>query len=95
MKTAEFTQVAEKLIGTGLFNVVEKGEHGKTRLGRTAIGRTDRQNTSLWRKFGTVENIIIFKTAEEANEILKTYGITEFQARNTKSKTMCRLVEVK
>ena len=37
-------------------------------------------------------NIIIHKTADEANEILKKINIVEFEAKPTKSGTMCRLV---
>lgn len=95
MKTSEFLKVAEKLAETGLIRVSQKGEHDTHQLGSSCIGGTDRKNISLWRKYGTLENIIIFKTADVVNPILIENGITEFVAKNTKSKTMCRLIEVK
>ena len=95
MKTSEFILVAEKLAKTGLIRVSKKGEHDNFVLGRTCIGGTDLKNSKLWRKCGTLENIIVFKTASEANSILKQFGITEFTAKPTKSRTMCRLIEVK
>ena len=92
MKTAEFLPIAQKLIETGLFSIQEKGQRAQHLLGRSLIGRTDALNTKLWRKHGTLENIIIHKTADEANEILKKINIVEFEAKPTKSGTMCRLV---
>lgn len=90
MKTQEFVKVARKLVNTGLIRVVRKGEHGLLFFG--GIGETDAQNERLWRKCGTLENQIIFKTANEANQVLKAHGITEFTAKPTKSGTMCRLI---
>jgi hypothetical protein len=95
MKTSDFLKVAENLAKTGLIRVSKKGEHEPHQLGSSCIGGTDRKNTKLWKNYGTLENIIIFKTAEEANEILKAHGVTEFVAKNTRSKTMCRLFKVK
>lgn len=92
MKTSEFLPVAQKLIKTGLFSIVEKGERKQYRLGGISLGRTDDQNTKLWRKWGTLENIVIFKTANEVNTILKEFSITEFIAKPTKSGTMSRLI---
>lgn len=89
MTTKEFLPVAQKLINTGLISVLEKGQHGN--LGGTYIGRTDAQNTKLWRKCGCLSNIVVFKTADEANAILEANGVTEFYAKPTKSGTMCRL----
>lgn len=89
MKTKDFIIIAQKLIKTNLFNVLKKGKHGN--LGSTHIGETDAQNTKLWREYRTLVNIVIFKTAEETNKILLDYNITEFIAKPTKSKTMCRL----
>lgn len=89
MRTKEFLPVAQKLIETGLISVLEKGKHGN--LGCSQIGRTDYQNVKLWRTYGTLSNIVIFETAEKANEILADHGITEFKAKPTKSGTMCRL----
>lgn len=94
MTTKQFLPVAQKLINTGLIEIVEKGQQLQFALGSTRIGRTDAQNTKLWRKYGTLSNIVIFKTADEANEILKQHGITEFKAKATKSGTMCRLETV-
>lgn len=93
MTTKQFLPVAQKLISTGLISVLEKGQHGF--LGRTCIGRTDNQNTKLWRKYATLENIVICKKADEVNKILMDNGITEFVAKKTKSGSMSRLVEVK
>ena len=95
MKTSEFILVAEKLAKTDLIRGSKKGEHDKEALGRTCIGGTESKNSKLWRKCGTLENIIVFETAIEANRILKEFGITEFTAKPTKSRTMCRLIEVK
>lgn len=89
MKTKDFINTAQKLIKTNLINVLKKSKHGN--LGSTCIGETDAQNTKLWREYKTLSNIIIFKTAEETNEILLQNNITEFIAKPTKSKTMCRL----
>ena len=95
MTAKEFLPVAQKLISTGLFTIIEKGEKRQHALGSSSLGRTDAQNTKLWRKYGTLSNIIIHnKTADEANEILKQHGITEFKAKATKSGTMCRLETV-
>ena len=91
MKTLEFLTVASKLANTGLIRVAKKGEQCSSTLGNGCIGSTEAQNTKLWRKYRTLQNIVIFKTAEEANNILLANGITEFVAKNTKSKTMCRL----
>lgn len=90
MTTKNFLPVAQKLINTGLISVLEKGEHGN--LGGVSIGRTDHQNTKLWRMWGTLENIVIFKDSELVNQILLENGITEFVAKPTKSGTMSRLI---
>lgn len=92
MTTLEFLPVAKKLIETGLFSIQEKGQRDQYLLGASRIGRTDSLNTKLWRKYGTLENIIIFKNADETSQILKEFGITEFEAKPTKSGTMCRLI---
>lgn len=90
MTTVEFLPIAQKLMNTGLFSILDKGKHGN--LGGVYLGRTDSQNTKLWRNYGTLENIVIFEKAEKANEILADHGITEFKAKPTKSGAMCRLV---
>lgn len=90
MKTKDFLLVAQKLIETNLFIVLEKGKHGN--LGGSCIGRTDLQNAKLWRSWGTLENIVIFKTAKEVNKILLNHNITEFVAKETKSGKMSRLI---
>ena len=95
MKTSVFLPIAQKIIETGLFSIQEKGQHDQYLLGGVRIGRTDELNTKLWRKYGTLSNIIINKTEEETNKILKEFGITEFAAKTTKSGSMCRLNEVK
>ena len=95
MKTSVFLPIAQKLIETGLFSIQEKGQRDQYLLGGVRIGRTDELNTKLWRKYGTLSNIIINKTEEETNKILKEFGITEFAAKSTKSGLMCRLNEVK
>lgn len=92
MTTTEFTQVAEKLAQTGLITVLKKGEHGRGLLGSNCIGSTESQNKLLWRKYGTLSNILIFKPADEVNKILKVNGISEFTAKPTKSGQMCRLI---
>lgn len=95
MKTAEFILVAQKLIKTDLFSIQEKGERNQYLLGTSRIGRTDELNTKLWRKYGTLSNIVIHKRADEVNEILNKFGISEFYAKSTKSGSMCRLELVK
>lgn len=94
MTTKEFLKVAPKITKTGLFYNLKKGEKGQWRLGFTIFGSTDSHYQTIWRKYGTLENMVILETAEYANEILKRECISEFIAKPTKSGRMCRLVEV-
>jgi hypothetical protein len=90
-KKQKFIQAVEKLANTGLVSVLKKGEHGTYLLGNSCIGSTYSQNEKIWKKYQTLSNIVIFKTANEVNDILSSKGIKEFKATPTKSKTMCRL----
>ena len=94
MTTKEFLQVAPKLININKLPVAKKGSHNPM-LGFATIGSTNRQNTILWRKYGTLVNIVILYTADEINALLKDHGITEFVAIETKSGQFCRLTEPK
>jgi hypothetical protein len=89
MKKQEFITAIEKLSKTDLIRVAKKGEHAN--IGGTCIGSTFRQNEKIWRTYGTLNNIVIFKTADEVNAVLEANNITEFKAFPTKSKTMSRL----
>ena len=89
MKKQEFLTAVEKIAKTDLISVAKKGSHAF--IGFNCIGETTRQNEKIWRKYGTLNNIVIFKTADEVNEVLASIGVTEFKAFPTKSKTMCRL----
>jgi len=91
MNKKDFISNIEKLATSDLIRVASKGEHVKHSLGINCIGSTYTQNEHIWRKYGTLENIIIFKTSDEANKILKNLGISELIAKPTKSKPMCRL----
>ncbi|MDV4026237.1 hypothetical protein CMT52_18045 [Elizabethkingia anophelis] len=95
MTTKEFLQVAPKITKTGLFYNLKKGEQGQWRLGFNIFGSTDSHYQIIWRKYGTLENMVITEPAEDVNVILKKEGITEFIAKPTKSGRFCRLVEVK
>ena len=94
MTTKEFLQVAPKLANIKGISVAKKGEHNPM-LGTAKIGSTNRQNEILWRKYGTLVNIIINATAKEINKELKENGITKFVAIETKSGYYCRLKTVK
>lgn len=94
MKTTEFLQVAPKLAALNLFTNLKKGEHGRGHLGYSLFGTTKSHFEQIWRTYGTLENIVILKTADEVNEILANAGISEFMAIKTKSGEMCRLIEV-
>lgn len=95
MTTKEFLQVAPKITKTGLFYNLKKGEQGQWRLGFNIFGSTDSHYQIIWRKYGTLENMVITEPAEDVNVILKKEGIAEFIAKPTKSGRFCRLVEVK
>ncbi len=95
MKTSEFLQVAPKLTALNLFTNLKKGEHGRGLLGYSYFGTTKRHYELIWRTYGTLENLIIYKPASEVNKMLANAGITEFKARRTKSGELCRLVEVR
>lgn len=92
MKTSQFATVASKLINTNLIPVLQPRKHDQYLLGSSYIGATENQNKKLWQKYGTLENIIIFKDAETVNAILEVNCITEFKAKPTKSGTMSRLI---
>lgn len=94
MNKQEFLAAVEKIAKTEIVRVSKKGEHDALTLGTTCIGATERKNEKIWRKYGTLNNIVIFKTADEVNAILESIGVTCFKAYPTKSKTMCRLRNV-
>ena len=95
MTTKQFANMAHKITATNLFTNLKKGEHGTKELGRLYFGTTTLHYATIWRKYGTLENLIVMKTAKETNAILKEYGITEFIAKPTKNKLSCRLHEIK
>lgn len=95
MTTKEFIKVAEKINKLNIYYSLKKGEHGIFLLGLRYFGSTPRHYAHIWRTFGTIENIVITKTAEEVNDILIKNGISEFYARPTKSNRFCRLIENK
>lgn len=95
MKTSQFLPIAQKLIETGLFSIQEKGERNQYQLGITRIGRTDTLNTKLWRKYGTLSNIVLHKTAEEVNKVFLKHNIVGFCAKPTKSGLSCRIELIK
>jgi len=91
MKTNEFIPIAKKLTESNIYYNLKPGEHGKYFLGNTFFGSTENHYKIIWRKYGTLYNIVVFKTAEETTEILRRFNITEFIAKPTKSKRFCRL----
>ena len=97
MKKQEFINEVLK-IATALGDYVRptnKGEHCTAFLGFTCMPGTYRHAEFVWRKYGTLQNLIIFRTADEINSILSDYNITSFKARPTKSGQMCRLVAIR
>jgi len=95
MTTKEFLQVAPKITKTGLFYNLKKGQRGQWRLGFNSFGSTDRHYQTIWRKYGTLENMVIKEPAEKVNKILKKEGISEFIAKPTRKGRFSTLVEVK
>ena len=93
MKTSEFVKVAPKITATGLFYNLRKGEPGKNMLGFTYFGSTKEHYEIIWRKYGTLSNMVIIEPADKVNEILKNNDISEFIAKPTKSGRFCRLIE--
>ena len=93
MKTSEFVKVAPKITATGLFYNLRKGERGKNMLGFTYFGSTKEHYEIIWRKYGTISNMVITEPADKVNEILKNNDISEFIAKPTKSGRFCRLIE--
>lgn len=92
MTTKKFLTIAPKLEQLGIYTTnLKKGQHGKFLLGMKIFGSTEAHYKIIWRKYGTLENLTIFDTAERVNEKLKTAGITEFIAKQTKGGHMCRL----
>ena len=95
MTTKQFLQVAPKLTQLGIYTNLKKGEHGNFLLGTGLFGTTENHYKIIWRKYGTLSNMVVFDTAEKVNEKLLNAGITEFIAKPTKSGTMCRLHTLK
>ena len=91
MTTTQFLTVAPKITELGIYTNLEKGKHGRFLLGMKIFGTTENHYKTIWRKYGTLSNLVIFDTAERVNEKLLNAGITEFTAKPTKSGTMCRL----
>ena len=91
MTTTQFLQIAPKLTELGIYTNLKKGQHGRFLLGMRTFGSTTDHYKIIWRKYGTLSNLVIFDTAESINEKLQNAGITEFTAKPTKSGTMCRL----
>lgn len=87
----EFAPIAIKLKNTGLIPVMRPNKRGQDQVGLVYIGATNDQNIKLWKTYQTLFNIPIFKKSDKANEILRKYGITQFIAKPTKTKTVCRL----
>ncbi len=95
MKTTQFLAVAPKITELGIYTNLGKGQHGISFLGIMLFGTTENHYKIIWRKYGTLSNLIIFDTAERVNEKLLNTGITEFTAKPTKSGNMCRLHTLK
>lgn len=91
MTTKQFLQVAPKITELGIYTNLEKGKHGIYFLGTSLFGTTENHYKIIWRRYGTLSNMVICDTAEKINEKLQNAGITEFVAKPTKSGTMCRL----
>jgi hypothetical protein len=94
MKKQEFLSTLDRLATTDLIRVAKKGEHLGFRLGYTCIGSTTRQNEKIWRHYGSLNNIIIYRTANEVNRILDGLGVTSMRAFKTKSGDSSRLRNV-
>lgn len=91
MKRLVFLNNCEKLKGLEIFPFV-KGKYAKTfGLGYSHFGSTKRQFERIWRDYGTLENLLIFKTADEVNLILTENDIKGFKAVPTKNKLNCRI----
>jgi hypothetical protein len=95
MKKKEFLKTVQLLADqTTLFRVSRKGEHAQAYLGWSTIGSTMVQNEKIWKKYGTLNNMVIWQKADFVNEILKSVGIDNMKAFPTKSKDGCRLRNV-
>ena len=95
MTTKQFLEVARKITELGIYTNLENGQHGIYFLGIRLFGTPENQYKTIWRKYGTLSNLIIFDTSERVNEKLLNAGITEFTAKPTKRGTMCRLHTLK
>ena len=91
MTTKQFLQIAPKITELGIYTNLGKGQYGTYLLGIMLFGTTENHYKIIWRKYGTLSNLIILDTAERVNEKLLNAGITEFIAKRTKSGYMCRL----
>ncbi len=95
MTTTQFLAIAPKITELGIFTNLKKGQHGQFLLGANMFGTTENHYKIIWRKYGTLSNMVVFDTAESVNEKLQNAGIKEFIAKPTKSGTMCRLHTLK
>ncbi len=95
MTTTQFLTIAPKITELGIYFNLEKGQHGTYLLGTRLFGTTENHYKILWRKYGTLSNMVIYDTAERVNEKLQNAGITEFTAKSTKGGNMCRLHTLK
>lgn len=95
MTTTQFLAVAPKITELGIYTNLKKGQHGRFLLGMKMFGTTENHYKIIWRKYGTLANMVIFDTAERVNEKLQNAGIKEFIAKPTKSGHLCRLYTLK
>ncbi len=91
MTTTQFLAIAPKITELGIYTNIEEGQHGIYFLGTRLFGTTENHYKIIWRKYGTLSNMVIIDTAKRVNEKLLNASITEFTAKPTKSGRMCRL----
>ncbi len=91
MTTTQFLEIAPKITELDIYTNLGKGQHGIYFLGTRPFGTTENHYKIIWRKYGTLSNMIILDTAERVNEKLLNAGIKEFTAKRTKGGNMCRL----
>ena len=92
MKKAEFIEVVLTISDAlkDLVNVSKKGEHCLWCLGDSCLPGTYRHAEILWRKYGTLSNLIILYDAKIVQERLDAAGVVHFYAVPPKSKRCCR-----
>ena len=94
MTRTEFLSNCSKLSQVSVngkqLSLSEKGKHHND-MGCSVLPGTERHAIQVWRKYGTLQNCVVFQiSAEDLNAEFKRLGIT-FVAKPTKSGTMCRI----